>query len=1190
MAPATDSARPALTLDDRYLREEGQVYLSGMQALVRLPLDQSRRDRRAGLRIGTFISGYPGSPLGGYDLTLRQARHILAEHDIRHVPGANEELAATALSGTQMLDRYPHSRYDGVVGLWYGKGPGVDRSGDALKHGNFAGTSRHGAVVVLSGDDHEAKSSTMPYQDDYAFVGHGMPVLYPASTGEFLTLGLHAIALSRFSGCWVAMKLVGQLADGGQTVHVSADDPGIVVPELVIDGKPFRKSTDFTFFPGLNIETERQLYYERHRAVLAYARANSLNWAEFGAPGDRLGLVTAGKSYADLRQALMDLGLDEPALRALGVRLLRVGLIYPLDPEAIREFARDLREIVVVEEKRGFLEGQVKEALAGASQSLRVLGKADETGAPMFPIQGGMDSDLVAERLGPRLLRLAEGRSDLAARIRRRLDAIQAVRARPHETHPGRTPNYCSGCPHNVGTRLLPGEVAWGSPGCHSFASIIEQPERHIVSMTQLGGEGLPWIGLGPYTDRPHMVQNVGDGSLFHSSYLNIRFCVAAGANMTFKILYNGFVANTGAQEMVGGKPVPELTRMLELEGVRATVVLTKEPDVYRGAALAGNARVEAVERQDAVLRELAATPGVTVLIHDGLCANERRRRQKRKQLPTANRFVVINEEVCEGCGHCGALTNCMSLHRVETELGPKTRVHTSSCNQDLSCLGGDCPSFVTVETEAGTGYRRFSPPALAADAVPEPATRVELERPYHVYLPGVGGTGVITMNALLGWAALIDGLEVLSYDQTGAAQKWGPVLSSLILARRDQEVAANKVGLGRADLYLALDLLAAGTRVNLDRCDPARTVAVVNASVLPSGEMVRDVSFAPPVAAIRAQIDRYTQADRQRGRGRAGAGRRPLRRLHGHQHAGAGRRLPGRAPAADGRGGRASDRAERRCGRAEPAGLPLRAPLGGGSGAGAGAGRPAGALVRDGASRRARAARRPGRDRVRVAARPLRAPRRGRAADARPPRRGADRLSGRAVRRGVRGVRPRGGGAGDGDGARARRGDARRDPEPLQAHGVQGRVRGGAAPPEAGVPRGHAGALRRASPRRVASPPAASPRARPRAEAAARTLVPARAPGAAGAPAAPGDAVRPVRLRRHPPRGAPPRALVPRRRDGGPRRRRRRPRDRARARAPPRRHPRLRRHQAPLHRQSAGSGLNFGLQDSTRDSTNRST
>jgi indolepyruvate ferredoxin oxidoreductase len=854
--------RPELSLDDRYLREEGAVYLSGMQALVRLPIDQSRRDRRADLRIGTFISGYPGSPLGGYDLALRQARAILAEHDIRHVPGANEELAATALSGTQMLDRYPHSRYDGVVGLWYGKGPGVDRSGDALKHGNFAGTSRHGAVVVLSGDDHEAKSSTMPYQDDYAFVGHGMPILYPASTGEFLTLGLHAIALSRFSGCWVAMKLVGQLADGGETVHVSPADPGIVVPELLIDGKPFRKSTDFTFFPGLNIETERQLYYERHRAVLAYARANSLTWAEIGARGDRVGLVTAGKSYADVRQALLDLGLDDAALRRLGVRLLRVGLIYPLDADSVRAFARDIQEIVVVEEKRGFLEGQVKEALAGLPRGVRVLGKADETGMPLFPIQGGMDSDMVAERLGPWFLRLAEGQPDLAARIRSRLDAIRAVRARPHEAHPGRTPNYCSGCPHNVGTLLLPGEVAWGSPGCHSFASIIEQPERHIVSMTQLGGEGLPWIGLAPYTDRPHLVQNVGDGSLFHSSYLNIRFCVAAGANMTFKILYNGFIANTGAQEMVGGKPVPELTRLLELEGVRTTVILTKDPDTYRGAELAGNARVEPIERQEAVLRELAATRGVTVLIHDGICANERRRRQKRGQLPVSNRFVVINEEVCEGCGHCGALTNCMSLHRVETELGPKTQIHASSCNQDLSCLGGDCPSFVTVETEPGTGYRRASPPVLLDDTVPEPADRVGLDRPYHVYLPGVGGTGVITMNALLSWAALIDGLHVLSYDQTGAAQKWGPVLSSLILATPEQAVGANRVGLGQADLYLALDLLAAGTRVNLDRCDPGRTVAVVNTSVLPSGEMVRNVDFTPPVAAIRGQIDQFTRAD----------------------------------------------------------------------------------------------------------------------------------------------------------------------------------------------------------------------------------------------------------------------------------------------------------------------------------------
>ncbi len=857
------AATSGITLDDRYLRERGPVYLSGLQALVRLPIEQNRRDRRAGLRIGTFVSGFPGSPLGGYDLALRQARAILQQHDVSHVPGANEELAATAISGTQMLDHYPHSKWDGVVALWYGKGPGVDRSGDALKHGNFAGTSRHGAVVVLSGEDHEAKSSTMPYQDDYAFVGHGMPILYPASTGEFLTLGLHAIALSRFSGCWVAMKLVGQLADGGEIVDVAPDRPAIVLPELSFGGKPFQKSTDFTFFPGLNIETERRLYYERHRAVVAYARANGLDRVEVRGERDRLGIVTAGKSYADTRQALADMGLDEAALRRLGVRLLRIGLIYPVDADLIREFARDLDEVLVIEEKRGFLESQVKEALCGLPRAIRVLGKFDESGAPLFPIQGGMDSDAIAERLGPRLSMLAPDHPGDFSRIGGRLAELRVIRGRAAETLPGRTPNYCSGCPHNVSTRLLEGQVAWGSPGCHSFASIIEQPERHIVSMTQLGGEGLPWIGLAPYTDRPHMVQNVGDGSLFHSSYLNIRFCVAVGVNITFKILYNGYVANTGAQEMVGGKPIPELTRLLEIEGVKRIALLTKDPAAYRDARLASNAVVYPVTRQDAVLKELQETPGVTVFIYDGTCANERRRRQKRGQLPVTNRFVVINEEVCENCGHCGVVTNCMSLQKVDTEFGLKTRIHTSSCNQDYSCLKGDCPSFMTVETQAGTGYRRPATPELAADAIPEPATRASLDRPYHLYVPGVGGTGVITINALLCYAAWMDGVRVLSYDQTGAAQKWGPVLSSLVLAVPGQALHANKVGLGKADLYLAFDLMAAASRVNLDRCDPARTAAVVNPGLLPSGEMIRDVHFTPPVEAMREAIGRVTDPTR---------------------------------------------------------------------------------------------------------------------------------------------------------------------------------------------------------------------------------------------------------------------------------------------------------------------------------------
>ena len=850
-----------LTLDDRYLLEEGDVYLTGLQALVRLPIDQARRDRRAGLRAGTFVSGYPGSPLGGYDIALQQAAKHLSQHGIVHVPGANEELAATAIMGTQMLDHYPHSQFDGVVGLWYGKGPGVDRSGDALKHGNFAGTSNHGAVVVLSGEDHEAKSSTVPYQQDYAFVSAGIPVVYPATSGEFLQLGLHAIAMSRFSGCWSAMKLVASLADGGEIVEVSPDHPRISLPELTIHGKPFQKSTDFTFFPGLNIETERRLYYERHRAVLAYARHNHLNRIEKRSNNDRLGIITAGKSYSDLRQTLGDMGLADGVFRRLGIRLLRVGLVYPLDRDIVREFAAGLSEIIVIEEKRGFLENQVKEALCGVQPNLRVLGKVDEEDNPFFPIMGGLDSDLITERIGPRLLDLAKDSSSDRTAIAARLSELRSVRDRRYEDLAGRAPNYCSGCPHNISTRLLEDQIAWGSPGCHSFASIIEQPQRHIVAMTQLGGEGLPWIGLAPFTDQPHMVQNVGDGALFHSSYLNIRFCVATGVNITFKILYNGYVANTGAQEMVGARTIPELTRLLEIEGVKQIAVLTKDPDSYRLADMAATARVHPVEQQDEVMKELAQTPGVTVFIYDGVCANERRRRQKRGKLDPPNRFILINEEVCENCGHCGELTNCMSLHKVDTELGPKTQIHTSSCNQDYSCLGGDCPSFVTVETKAATGYFRPTPPSLGFEELPEPEYRVDRDRPYHVYIPGVGGTGVITVNALLCYAALMDGKRALSFDQTGAAQKWGPVLSSLVIGASELSLSGNKVGVGKADLYLVFDLLAAGNRANLDRCDPQRTAAVVNTTLLPSGEMIRQ-GTSPPVKGIKDAIANLTKPD----------------------------------------------------------------------------------------------------------------------------------------------------------------------------------------------------------------------------------------------------------------------------------------------------------------------------------------
>lgn len=844
-----------LDLRDRLTADRGSYYLPGMQALVRLPLEQARRDRAARLRTGTFITGYPGSPLAGYDLQLQRNRALLAEHDIRHVPAGNEEQAVSALMGTQMLDGYPHERYDGVVGFFYGKGPGVDRAGDALKHANFAGTSRHGAVVVLSGEDHDAKSSTMPFQQEYAFVSAGIPVLYPGSVADILRLGLHAVALSRYSGCWVALKLVSQLCDGGETVDAGAA-LDVRLPELVTPDGPFVKRLDFSFFPGKNLEHERHLYEDKHAAVLAYARANDLNRVAASSPADRVGIVSAGKAGTDVRQALHDLGLPPGRLAARGIRLLELGLVYPLDDEVIRDFAAGLEQVIVVEEKRDFLESAVRAALQPLSASPAVVGKRDLGGRPLFPLHGALDADLIAERLAAVL-------GDQVA-DEPRLREIRAVRTRQYTLRPGRTPNFCSGCPHSTSTMLAEGQIAWGAPGCGCFNTVIEQPHRHIDTMTQYGGEGLPWIGLAPFTERPHLVQHVGDGSLYHSSYLNVRWAVAAGANMTFKVLYNGAIANTGAQSAPGARGVAELTRGLASEGVARIVIVSKTPRQYRRARLGDRTTVRPARDLIAVAAELEAVPGVTVLLYDDSCANERRRQQKRGQLATPSTHVVINEAVCEACGDCGAKSNCMSLQRVGTEFGPKIQVHPSSCNDDYSCLAGDCPSFVSVTVADGTGLRRPEPPAVDAGALPAPRPSAH-ERPYHVYLPGVGGTGVITLNAMLATAAQLDGMHAVSYDQTGAAQKWGPVLSSLTLFPPGGTVAGgNKVGLARADLVLALDEVSAASAANLDRYAPDRTALVLNTDLFPTGEMVRDVWHEADRAGYQRVLARWTAPARR--------------------------------------------------------------------------------------------------------------------------------------------------------------------------------------------------------------------------------------------------------------------------------------------------------------------------------------
>jgi indolepyruvate ferredoxin oxidoreductase len=692
----------------------------------------------------------------------------------------------------------------------------------------------------------------MPYAQEHYFVHAGIPVLHPASVAEFLELGLHAVAMSRYSGVWVAMKLVGQLCDGGETIAVDPSRPAIRAPDLRIGGRAFRKAQYHRFFPGETVDVERLLYAERLPAAVAYARANRLDEVVVSTARDRLAIVSSGKSWADTRQALADLGLDDAALRAAGVRLVKLGLIHPLDPAFAVEALRGVEEVVVVEEKRGFVEEALKAALYPLAERPRVVGKEDGLGAPLFPDFGGMDADLVADRLGPRLLARA---GEVAPRVRARLDELRSARGREAPGLLRRTPNYCSGCPHNVSTRLSPGQVAWSAPGCHVFATLIEQPERHADATFQLGGEGLAWIGLAPFTDLPHVVQNQGDGGLFHSSYLNVRYAVAAGVRMTFRILFNGAVANTGAQRPIGQRDVPTLARLLALEGVTRIAIVAREPRDYRGVELPPIAKVHDRDAGERVLAELAATEGVTVFLYDGECANERRRQQKRGAREAPSRFVLVNEEVCEDCGQCGALTNCMSLHKVETELGPKTQVHQSSCNQDHLCLAGDCPSFVTVDVRGGARRPPATPPPDVA-ALPAPALP-PLDRPFGIVMPGVGGTGVLTVNSLLAWAALLDGKHALSYDQTGAAQKWGAVLSSLVLSEPSRAPSAGKIGVARADLYLALDPMAASDPANLARCHPERTAAVVNATLLPSGEMIRDVHLDPGLDRMLDAISR---------------------------------------------------------------------------------------------------------------------------------------------------------------------------------------------------------------------------------------------------------------------------------------------------------------------------------------------
>ena len=837
-----------MKLADKYTLERGSVYLTGIQALVRLPMDQMRRDHRAGLNTGAFISGYEGSPLGGYDLALARVGSLLAQHNIVFRPGFNEDLAATSIMGTQILEVAGKTKVDGVVGFWYGKGPGLDRCGDVLRHANMAGTGKNCGALLLAGDDHSCKSSTIPHQSDFTFFNTGIPFLYPGNTQEIIEYGLLAIALSRFTGAWAGLKLITDICDGGGTIIVDPNRPAIKIPEN------YQKYVDARLLPPITLALEHEVATRRIKAALDFARLNAINrW--HGAKGAWFGIATAGKSYYDLTQALSDLGIGENELNDLGIRIAKFGMTFPLDAQFAREFAQGLAAILVIEEKRSFLELHLRDALYSLPARPIIMGKTDAEGAPLLPASGELDTDRIAVVLG-KLLGASRTTEEVVARVQ----LIEDVNARPRSTSPGRPSNFCSGCPHNRSTILLPGQLAGGGIGCHTMAMRLTDSNRSFSYLTHMGGEGAPWIGMAPFAETQHVFQNLGDGTFFHSGSLAVQALVASGLNITYKILYNGHVAMTGGQNAVGALPIPKLTRKLEAEGVRKIVILAENPDQYRGIEIASIAEVRDRSELQRTLAELEKIAGVTALIYDQECAAEKRRKRSRGKYAEPSMRLMIHEDVCEGCGDCVKQSNCMSLTPMQTDRGQKMRIHQSSCNKDYSCALGDCPSFVTVNLKPGTGLRKKPLPDLPSTAVPTPRELAPIGDGYRIVMPGIGGTGVVTINALLATAAWIDGVYVQTLDQTGSAQKGGAVISHLTLSRRPIE-APNRINIGNADLILGFDLLGVANADNLKLASAERTVAVLNTNLTPTIDVIRSRA---PLAEPERMLEDINSATRR--------------------------------------------------------------------------------------------------------------------------------------------------------------------------------------------------------------------------------------------------------------------------------------------------------------------------------------
>jgi indolepyruvate ferredoxin oxidoreductase len=827
----TESRPVDIDLADRYRPGAGPVPVTGVQAIGRLLAEQHAADATVGLTTGSFVSGYQGSPLGGLDTTLSSARE-LADQGVVLVPGLNEELAATAVWGSQVEVPGRARSVDGAVGVWYGKAPGVDRAGDPMRHGTICGAHPQGGVLVLAGDDPGCKSSTIPCASERTLASYGQPVLFPADAAEIVRLGRYGVAASRASGCWVGMKITADVADGVYSLEGSEADLAITVPELSWEGRAWAYRQTPMLVPPASLAAEAELAGPRWAMLQAFLAANPINTLVVDPPRPWLAVVAGGKAFTDTRQALSDLGLDDERCRRAGIRLYQLGMIHPLDKAELRRVAAGVEQVLVVEEKAPFVEPAVRDALYGMPGAPAVLGKRDVDDRALVPGAG----ELTAGALAEPLRRLLTGRVTLPAPrpARRELPVLPVAR----------TPYFCSGCPHNRSTRLPEGSIAGGGIGCHAMTALNPHEGSEVSSITQMGGEGAQWIGQSAFLDGTgpelHSFQNMGDGTLAHSGQLAIQACVAAGVSLTFKLLYNRAVAMTGGQDAQGALGVPALSRKLVAEGVQKIIVCADEPGRYgRRPNLAAGTELWDRDRVDEAQRTLREVPGVTVLIYDQQCAAEARHGRKRGTVPARRTRVVINEAVCEGCGDCGAKSNCLSVAPVATELGRKTRIDQSSCNTDYSCLDGDCPSFVTVELPEGQ-----TAPATPAGERRAPPEVPDVSRPPagDVFLAGIGGTGVVTINQVLATAARADGLGAHGLDQTGLSQKAGPVVSHLRLSD-ERAAAANRVGAGQAGAYLAFDAVVGAGGANLDYADPQATVAVVSSSTTPTGTQVRDVT-----------------------------------------------------------------------------------------------------------------------------------------------------------------------------------------------------------------------------------------------------------------------------------------------------------------------------------------------------------